>query len=454
MTTGASPSLKGISESVGLAPPHSMSELYRMNLSSSLAGAVPREGPINFGVFRNRSPQLGTGQTRLIPLDTMATNDQFGHSVSISGTGVYAIVGVPGRDAGAGAAYIFTRVAGIWSQQVKLTASDASFSDRFGYSVAMSGDGAYVIIGAIGHDAEAVDSGVIYIFSRSGSTWTEQIKFKASDAVGNQSLGRSVAISWNGAYAIAGAPGDNGFAGAVYIFTRSGTDWSLQQKVPSPDPGGFDQFGVSVSISGDGNTAIVGSYGDDDAANNAGAAYIFVRSGATWSQQTKFSGSDTGISDSFGRSVSISRDGSQVIVGAYNHDGGGVSSSGGVYSFERTGATWSQTSKLIHPNPTSGGYFGWSVAYSGAGRYAIVGAINDSDAGTRAGATITRYRSIENAFSLAGGIKNTAWDAASGDGFGNSVAIDEYGWNAIVGAYNKDAGAGAAYIVGESFFLN
>jgi hypothetical protein len=448
MSFGASPSLKGISELVGLAPPHSMSELYRMKTYASQPRPVPREGPINFGVFQNTAPLLGVGQTRLYPLETLAPSDQFGRSVSISGAGVYAIVGAPGDDSTTGAAYIFTRVAGIWSQQVKLTASDASFSSSFGTAVAMSGDGTYVIIGAPGDDVGSGDSGAVYIFNRSGSTWTQQVRFKASDAVTNQILGMSVAISWDGAYAIAGAYGDNSFAGAVYILTRSGTAWSLQQKIPSPDPGSFDSFGIGVSISGSGDTAIVGSYGDDDIASNAGAVYIFVRSGTTWSQQAKFSGSDTAISDYFGRSVSISRDGSQVIVGATGHDAGGLQSAGAVYAFSREGTTWSQLSKIVSPEPATSHYFGWSVGYAGAGRYASIGVLN-------ANAIFTKYRSYSTGFGTPTLTdKKVAWDQANNDYFGSSVAMDELGYNTIVGAYNKDTQTGAAYIVGESFFLN
>lgn len=448
LSFGNSPSLKGISELVGLAPPHSMSELYRMRTYSHQQSPVPREGPINFGVFRNTGPSLGVGQTRLYPLETLVPWDYFGRSVSISGSGVYAIVGAPGDDSSTGAAYIFTRVAGIWSQQVKLTASDASPSSSFGNAVAMSGDGVYVIIGASNDDANSTDSGIVYIFSRSGSTWTQQMRFKAPDVVTNQALGNSVAISWDGAYAIAGAAGDNDFAGAVYILTRSGTAWSLQQKIPSPDPGSFDQFGISVSISGSGDTAIVGSFADDDIATNAGAVYIFVRSGTTWSQQAKFSGSDTAISDNFGRSVSISRDGSQVIVGATGHDIDGKANVGAVYGFSREGTTWSQTSKVVSPSLVSNDYFGQSVGFSGAGRYAVFGAVNGN-------AIFTKYRYNSSGFgALSQTDKKVAWDQESGDSFGYSVAIDELGYNSIVGAYTKDNRNGAAYIVGESFFLD
>ena len=198
------------------------------------------------------------------------------------------------------------------SVQRKLTASDADSSDVFG-SVSVSGD--YALVGAQGDNSQA---GSAYIFVRSGTTWTQQQKLTASDAASGDLFGSSVSIS--GDYAVVGARQDNSNAGSAYIFVRSGTTWTQQQKLTASDVVEADSFGISVSVSG--NYAVVGAYGNDDAGtySNSGSAYIFVRSGTTWTQQQKLTASDAAASDAFGMSVSVSGD--YAVVGAYDTNDG------------------------------------------------------------------------------------------------------------------------------------
>ena len=158
----------------------------------------------------------------------------------------------------------------------------------------------------------------------------EQAKFQASDKQGSDFFGRSTAISDDGNTAIVGMANEDS-AGAAYIFTRSGTTWTQQQKIQASDKQGGDFFGISVSISEDGNTAIVGAANED----SAGAAYIFTRSGTTWTQQQKIQASDKQGGDFFGISVSISEDGNTAIVGAANED-----SVSATYIFTRSGNSW------------------------------------------------------------------------------------------------------------------
>jgi hypothetical protein len=289
----------------------------------------------------------------------------------------------------AGAAYIFTRSGTSWSQQKKIQASNKGLEDQFGWSVAISGDGNTAIVGAQYEDTGATDAGAAYIFRRSGTNWNEQQKIQASDKGQNDNFGRSVAISENGNTAIVGAwfadvvVGANILfnTGAAYIFTRSGTSWSEQQKIQASDKQGGDRFGTAVAISGDGNTLIVGA-GDE---NRNGAAYIFTRSGNNWSQQAKIQASDRGFDDLFGNSVAISENGNTAIVAAYIEDTGG-SDAGAVYMFTRSGTTWSQQAKIQASDKQAFDNFGKSVAISYDGSTSIVGAMAEDAGVTNTGA--------------------------------------------------------------------
>ena len=173
---------------------------------------------------------------------------------------------------------------GDWSlatQQAKIQASDKQAYDYFGESVSISEDGNTAIVGAYYEDTGGNDAGAAYIFVRSGSTWTEQVKIQASDKEAGDLLGISVSISGDGNIAIVGARGRDitpaaSDAGAAYIFVRSGSTWTEQVKIQSSDIEAGDLLGYSVSISGDGNTVIVVAISEDTGGDIAGAAYIFV----------------------------------------------------------------------------------------------------------------------------------------------------------------------------------
>ncbi len=337
------------------------------------------------------------GQLEKIVASDRGSEDLFAHGVSISGD--YAIVGAYCEDHDvlgtneldrAGSAYIFKRNGFNWEFQQKIVASDRAVEDRFGYSVSISGD--YAIVGAYGEDHDVSGYNVLnfagsaYIYKRTGETWSQQQKIVASDRGISDLFGYSVAISGN--YVIVGAfaedhdtLGGNEFlsAGAAYIFERTGETWSQQQKIIASDRGSKDYFGHSVSISGD--YAIVGAYNEEhnavgeDSLSVAGSAYIYKRVGETWSQQQKIVASDRSSDDNFGYSVSISSD--SAIVGAYgeNHDVLGnneLNNSGSAYIYVKTGETWVQQQKIVASDRSVDDYFGYSVAISGV--YAIVGA--------------------------------------------------------------------------------
>ena len=363
--------------------------------------------------------------------------DLFGWSVALSGD--TAVVGAPNdeHEGGiiGGSAYVFVRSGTGWTEQAKLTASDAATVDDFGRSVALSGDTA--VIGAFTDDDNGSGSGSAYVFVRSGSGWTGQAKLTASDAATNGLFGTSVALSDD--TAVVGAQTDDHAGvtspGSAYVFVRSGTGWTEQAKLTASDPSAFAQFGHSVALSGD--TAVVGAHRDGSFSD--GSAYVFVRSGTVWSEQAKLTASDAADGDWFGFGVALAGD--TALVGAKLE---GDNDDGSAYVFVRSGASWSQQAKLINSEPAIFDNFGNSVALSGD--TAVVGAWTDDHAGgLQAGSA---YVFLRSGTSWNAQAKLIASDAAESDRFGGSVAIS--GDTAVVGAHqNSHAGghlAGSAYV--------
>jgi hypothetical protein len=376
-------------------------------------------------------------------LEASVNQDHLGSAVAISKDGNTAIVTNvhPFRtDLRSGEAYIFTRSgSGLnpWSEQQRIQGLDTGVLDIFGCSVAISGDGNTVIVGAQGNSNGDRTFGAAYIFTRSNSTWTQQQKIQASDLshYSYNYFGNSVAISEDGYTAIVGAqyysvpPGGNANSshGAAYIFTRaeSGLNpWSEQQKISSPYPTWGGNFGNAVAISEDGDTVIVGYRKEASFATQCGAAYIFTRSNSTWTQQQKLEASDRAAYQYFGQSVAISGD--TVIVGATYVD----TFTGASYIFTRSNSTWTQQQKIQASDKADHMQFGYAVAISGD--RVIVGSPTSYFPNpiypdqTIDGVNFARGAAY--IFNRAG----TSWieqpkpqslDGAYGDYFGNSVAI-------------------------------
>ena len=370
-----------------------------------------------------------------ITAEDAEAEDQFGCSVSIDGD--YAIVGAIGNDDEAensGSAYIFIRDGEEWTEQQKLTADDADEEDYFGSSVSISGD--YVIVSA--YDSHGwQSSGSAYIFVRNGEEWTQQQKLIADDAAEND---RFHSVSISGDYAIVGAYGnddDGESSGSAYIFVRDGEEWTEQEKLTADDAAEGDYFGFSVSISGD--YAIVGAFRNDDDGDLSGSAYVFLREGDEWTQQQKLTADDAAEEDLFGLSVSINGD--YVIIGAYRNDDDGENS-GSAYIFVRDGDEWTQQQKLTADDAAANDEFGCSVSLSGD--YAIVGASRDDDDAEDSGSA---YVFVFIGDEWIQQQKLTADDADSTDAFGHSVSIDIN--HSIIGSpWNDDDGetSGSAYI--------
>ncbi len=308
-----------------------------------------------------------TQQAKLVASDA-ASSDYFGSSVAISGDTI--VVGATGEDPSnitdAGSAYVFTRSGTTWTQQAKLVTSDAAASDFLGSEIAIDGD----TIAVSGYQVGATDAGAAYVFTRSGTTWTQQAKLVASDAAASDNFGISVAINAN--TIIVGAqnedPANITDAGSAYVFTRSGTTWTEQAKLIASDRNTSDRFGSAAAISG--NTAVIGAFMADPMGLESGAAYVFTRSGTTWTQQAKLVASDAASDNYFGGSAAI--EGDTIIVGAQSN----LSGTGAAYVFTRSGTTWTQRKKLTASDGATSENFGLSVGISGS--TAVSGAGNDN----------------------------------------------------------------------------
>ncbi|CAN1551795.1 FG-GAP repeat [Fimbriimonadaceae bacterium] len=264
-----------------------------------------------------------------------------------------------------------------WTEEAVLSASDKSQDAQFGESVSVSGDTA--IVGTPSATSSGLSyAGQAYVFTRSGSTWTEQQILSASDKSQDAQFGWSVSVS--GDTAIVGAPSANSsglsYAGQAYVFTRSGSTWTQQQILSASDKSEYANFGSSVSVSGD--TAIVGATSaTPNGVNYPGQAYVFTRSGSTWTQQQILSASDKSEYANFGSSVSVSGD--TAIVGATSANSSGLSYAGQAYVFTRSGSTWTEQQILIASDKAASANFGSSVSVSGD--TAIVGARDANSSG-------------------------------------------------------------------------
>jgi hypothetical protein len=350
-----------------------------------------------------------TQQAKLLPSDG-AAGDFFGYFVALDGD--TALISAIADDNYKGSAYVFIRTGTTWTEQQKLTPTDGIYGGQFGVSVALEGDTAF--IGANRDDDNGNFSGSVYVFTRSGTTWTQQQKLNASDGAAQDRFG--LCVSLDGDTALISAGGDNTYAGSAYIFTRTGTTWTEQQKITASDGAANDVFGNFVWL--DGSTALIGAPNDDDNGADSGSAYVFIRDGNTWVQQAKLLPSDGAAGDSF--SVwAVSLDGDTALIGANGDDDYGFAT-GSAYVFIRTGTTWTQQAKLVALDGTANDYFGCSVSLSGD--TAFIGSYQDDNNGGNSGSAYVFTRTGLT-FSIAGGlgvkaiIKNNGTSDVTGVGW-------------------------------------
>jgi hypothetical protein len=276
--------------------------------------------------------------------------DRFGAAVAVSGN--LAIVGAPDDDdkgTNSGSVYAYAFDGTTWNFQAKLNGAEEAAFDSFGSAVAISGNMA--LIGAPLDSTLGANSGAVYVFAFDGTAWSEQTKlFFAGEGSDLSNFGESIAFSGN--TAVIGAPGFHDPGGA-YVFTFDGTSWSQQAKLTGSDTTNLDDFASSISLSG--NRVLVGAFDN----GFGGAAYIFNFNGTNWSEEAKLTALDTAEDDDFGLSVSLSGD--LALIGAPHKS----TNRGAAYVFAFDGASWSQQTKLKAPGGMKDDYFGYTVNLSG-----------------------------------------------------------------------------------------
>ena len=372
---------------------------------------------------------------KLFGTDAIGTAFQ-GYSVALSSDGTTAIVGGPGDSALAGAVWVYIRSGNTWSQQAKLIGTGATGSaSGQGHSVTLSADGNTAVVGGFGDNA---NTGAVWVFTRNGTTWTQQgNKLAASDSVGSARQGYASDLSADGNTLIVGGYADNANAGAAWVYTRSSGAWTQQgaKLVGSGAVGGAQQ-GFSVSLSADGNTAIVGGHKDN---TDAGAAWIYTRSANVWTQRgSKLIGTGAVGNARQGYSAALSADGNTAIVGGHVDN----ANAGAAWIYTRSGNVWTQQgSKLVGNDAVGSALQGVSSSLSSDGNTAIVGGRGD-DANAGAAWVYTRNGGVWSQL----GSKLVGADAVGSALQGGSVAISADGQTAIIGGTDDNALAGAAWV--------
>ncbi len=437
----------------------------RMDISNGRIGLVIDDRnaryPLRVDPFVEQGPKLVRGGTTGSG-EGPGSSSAFGQTIALSENGDTAIVGAPDEAAG-GAARIFTRSGATWSELESLPNPARHFQGTFGSSVAISADGDTAIVGVadLGAPVEHEHDGGAYVFVRSGSTWTQQGPMLSGEdeSGGGVEFGSTVAISADGDTVAIGGPGQkNGeedLAGAVWVFTRSESTWTQQgeeltggEELPY-GTNSYEQklgssFGCSVALSADGDTLLVGGYSDDHA---AGAAWVFTRSGSSWTQQgSKLTPSDESGEGEFGKSVALSGEGDTALIGAPEDD----EVAGAAWVFTRSGSSWTQQGSKLTPSDESGeGEFAETVALSGEGDTALIGAPEDDNRVgaawifTRSGSSWTQQGSKLTGEGEQGA--GTRFDPERGGAFGAGVALSADGSTAMVGGPADDELQGAIW---------
>ncbi|EGW53319.1 beta strand repeat-containing protein [Candidatus Endoriftia persephonae] len=445
--------------------------------------------------------------------------DNFGLSVAISADGSTMAVGAPLEDsattgvnstpdeaaADAGAVYVYVFSAGSWSQQAYIKASNTGAGDEFGTSLALSADGNTLAVGTIKEDSGttgvsvdssaadelAVDAGAVYLFTRSGTTWSEQAYIKASNTEAGDAFGASVALSADGNTLAVGATledsdsdvinageADNAAdsAGAAYVFTRSATTWSQQAYIKSDHSKGNttyggDLFGTSIALSDDGNILAVGAIHEDadaagtiNAVGNSGAVFVYTRAAGTWSLDAMVKAANAGSDHLFGSAVALGSDSTNhtLAVGATGEDSDTIgvdsipnpaaSNAGAAYTFTRplTGGAWTQQAYIKASTASrQQDKFGYALDLSSDGALLAVGmpwedrsskGVNDPNftTSTDSGAVFVYGRSGSN-WSSQSYVK--ASNTGASDKFGYGLSISGDGSTLAVGAYWEDSAA-------------
>jgi len=374
-------------------------------------------------------------------------NNSMGFATDVDGN--IMVVGAYGYNSNTGIAYVYEYNATTkqYLEVAQLSALDASTGNKFGTSIGISDS--TIVIGAPKDDANGSSSGSVYIFEKPDTGWesmTQTQKITASDVSTHDEFGRSVGIDGN--TMVIGMYGDNTATGSAYIFEKQTVNWMQVAKLTASDAATGDFFARSVAISAD--TVVAGAYLDDnDGGTDAGAAYIFERPLSGWknaTQNAKLTASDAASDDWFGV-VDISGD--TIAIGSIADDYASFTDAGSVYIFEKPEDGWknaTQNAKLTASDASDNDWFGSSVAVSGS--TIVIGAMKDDDNGSNSGSAYIFDKSVSGWVDAHEDVKVIALDASTGDKFAESITMQ--GTTILIGASLDDneglVDAGSAYV--------
>lgn len=395
--------------------------------------------------FRATSP-AGSGQL-LQPVAKLGAGREDGEGgesptvVALSADGGTALVGAPGDDGGVGSVFVFSRSGSTWVQQgPPLAGSGEIGQGSFGENVALSADGTVALIGGPSNgssgEGQCCATGAVWVFTRSGSTWTQQGPALTAGRPGdNADFGSGVALSAGGGTALIGASGWDR-AGAAWIYTRTHSGWDRRVKLTGRGAGPDGGFGSTVALASDGGTALIGGGGG----SGSRGAWVFTHQDLSWSQGARLTGKET--SGRLGATVALSSNGNTALIGA----GGEDAEKGAAWVFTRSGPTWERRAKLTGRGAKGLANFGESVALSANGKVALIGCPMESSSRLeRVGSawlfSVSDSRWTERAKLTAPGkpIENGL--------FGTAVALSGPGTTALVGAEVDDSGPGTAWVL-------
>jgi FG-GAP repeat len=392
-------------------------------------------------------------QSKLLPYDSAAL-DRFGNCISATNDGSKVVVASylssPGGIGSAGSIYVFKRFDTSWALEQKISPADRAANDLFGYCIGMAADGTRLIASSIQATNPTSNSGAVYVYVFNSGTglWTLEQKFAPADVAGGDRFGFSCAISSDGSRIMASSRNavisGNTEAGAVYIFSRSGSVWSQEAKIVDPAVATNNLFGYMADIDGAGSRVAIGSLqGDSASVANSGSVHIFVRTGTTWTLEAKVTASDPVANNYFGCPVKISQDGTRLVAGS-----SGGADPGSAYVFRRNASAWTQEVKLLASDGLNGNRFGFGVAMNNDGSRVVVGALLGDSAVSDSGAA---YLFTRNVTTWSQSLKFNRADApAVNDYYGGTVAISPDGRYAFISAYQYDSGgntdSGGVYV--------
>ena len=319
-------------------------------------------------------------QEAIITAGDPQSNDRFGTSVAIASDGSRAIISAPYKNntyTSVGQVYVYTRSGSTWNTEAYFVAADRAAQDRLGIDIDCDDACSRIIAGTYAATSGGITgAGKAYIFTRSGTSWYQEAMIYPTDRESYGYFGFKVSIAGDGTRCICGHlygnVGGLTDAGKAVIFSRSGSSWTQEAILSASDAANNGRFGSDVSIGSTGTRVAIGAY----TMGAGGRAYIFVRSGTTWTQETPIVYASTQSADEYGGYISISRDGTKIVVGAPMANPGGINNAGAAYLWSRSGTSWSHTATLSASNKLADDSFGSSVEIDETGSRIVIGSPN------------------------------------------------------------------------------